>query len=122
MWESNIFIYIAMTLFSMFGAVVKWLNSVKTAPSTYFILLAEVITAAFIGILVCTLHKWAGMHQELAFAIAGLGGYSGTVTIDLIKKYAIKRLELHEYIVEQEALRQIGRIEKNSEPPTLLDP
>jgi len=85
---------IGLVLFAVFGACVKWINATAKSPSTIRILIFEAITAAFIGGLVYALYAWLHLPEGLAFIAAGLSGYFGTKSIDLLAKNLVKYFKL----------------------------
>jgi hypothetical protein len=91
---SKIFLCVGLILFSVFGSCVKWLSPTRQAPSTIKVLVVDAVTAAFVGGLVYCVYLWLQCHEGLAFVIAGLAGYFGTKSIDMLGKFVIKKCNL----------------------------
>lgn len=88
----KVFLYIGFILIAVFGTCVKWLNTVKTTPSTWTVLCIDIFTAAFIGCVVGSIYQWIQCSEGMAFAAAGIAGYCGTKSIDLIQHYIVKKV------------------------------
>jgi len=85
------FLFIGFVLMAIFGACVKWVNSLKTAPSTWSVLITDVFTAAFIGCVVGNINEWLQYDRHMAYAVAGMSGHWGTKSIGTLQAYVMKR-------------------------------
>jgi hypothetical protein len=101
MQENNLFLYVVMILLAIFGSCVRWLNVVSVVSRTYRMLLINSVTAVFIGLLACNLHRWLQYHDGLAHIISSLAGYYGTASIDLMSRAIAKYFKLEGVIADK---------------------
>jgi uncharacterized membrane protein YeiH len=87
----DIFVAIGMALFSAMGAVVKFLNIKDKRRQKIFTLTSEVISAAFAGLLVFLLFRYLNLNVYIAFALAGVGGNTGSKFIDMLGRFIAVR-------------------------------
>ena len=88
----KIMVLIGFILFAIFGTCVKWVNALKTQPTTWAILFIDIFTAAFVGCIIGSIYHWLHVNEGMAFAIAGISGYYGTKSVDLLQTYVVRKM------------------------------
>jgi len=89
----SILIILGEILFSVAGAVAKWLGLNDTERQKT--LVAEALTAAFAGGLVFCLYGWLQFDMYLSFAISGFVGWIGAKGIDMLGKMIVRHSGLN---------------------------
>jgi len=94
----NLFCFIGMVLFAIFGSCVKWINETIPDVTTIEVFVVKVVTAVFVGGVTFSLYMGLEWNPWLSFAGAGCAGYLGTKGIDVVilqffKRYKIEKTE-----------------------------
>lgn len=97
----EILIAVGLSLFGVYGAVVRWTNLSNgyTGKEKVFLLISKALTGSFGGLLVYCVYTFTNamfptteIHPGFAFAVAGLSGFKGEVVIDWLgEKYILKQ-------------------------------
>jgi len=84
-------IVVGLAFFAAFGACVRWLNSTDKKKRKIRVLLIEVSTASFLGIIVFLLYMMNEWNVYMTFALSGVVGLAGDRAAQVLVKTVFAR-------------------------------
>jgi hypothetical protein len=84
-------IALGLSLFAAFGACVKWINTESPNNLRIFKLVAEIISAMFVGFIMYFIYKSTDFFNlYVMFAFTGLIGYKGKAGVEFLFRFMVR--------------------------------
>ena len=100
--KEDLFVLLLYAAAACFGMSVRWADSRNKKKCDLVKAVADVATAIFCGMLVWGFADWVGVSGKPGYALAGLAGYGGVKTIDIISGLIVRIFKKNAGLEEKE--------------------